>query len=88
MGVLWVTGGWLVEGAFFRNDQGASIFSFSGPASYCSVNQAELIDLRIGLQEACHHHFQGILVETHFVSLGGLWAKLQLLGILQTFWKK
>lgn len=83
---LWVPG-LAGIGGIFRNNWVASILSFFGPASYCSVNQAELIALRIVLEEACHHYFKGTLVGTHFVSLGELWAKLQLLGILQAFWK-
>ena len=50
-------------GCVILNEEGNTILAYSGPAGFCSINKAELLALKIGLQEAFNLHPHRLLVE-------------------------
>lgn len=50
-------------GGVIQNKEGSILISYLGPASFCSINQAELMALNVGLHEVCRQNILGILVE-------------------------
>lgn len=50
-------------GGVIRNEEGSVALSYSWSTGFCSINQAELMALNVGLREACSQKFSGMLVE-------------------------
>lgn len=50
-------------GGVVQNEEGSVTLSYSGPACFCSINQAELMAFNVGLREACSQNLCGMLVE-------------------------
>eukprot|EP00268_Persea_americana_P065005 TRINITY_DN8614_c0_g1_i4.p1 TRINITY_DN8614_c0_g1~~TRINITY_DN8614_c0_g1_i4.p1 ORF type:complete len:144 (-),score=24.76 TRINITY_DN8614_c0_g1_i4:84-515(-) len=50
-------------GGVIRNHEGSILLSYSGPASFCSINKAKVLALKIGLREAKNLNVTHLSVE-------------------------